>query len=264
VYTGRDFTDVMCHLERLDQPLRWTKPRRVFVNSMSDLFHESVPSEFICAVFGVMALTPQHTYQVLTKRPDRMRSWLIAAGSAPFLYTRGHPGYEHITRQFPGGYPETSWPLPNVWLGVSVEDQDTADERVPLLLQTPAAVRFVSYEPALGPVDLRHRLGACVFTGADPWATGRGLDWVIVGGESGPKARACNVEWIHETVHQCSTAGVACFVKQMGSNVTLSTDEIERMTGLRAAVPHRWNPRDRKGGDMQEWPSDLRVREFPK
>ncbi len=146
----RRFTDVVCHPDRLEQPLHWRKPRRVFVNSMSDLFHESVPDEFIDQVFKVMAHAPKHTFQILTKRPERMRRIV------PVI--RNH-------------YPDR---LDHVWLGVAVEDQATAVERIPLLLQTPAAVRFVSIEPMLGPVDLSKWLPP-----SNPH-----LDWVICGGES--------------------------------------------------------------------------------
>jgi len=155
-YFGRDFTDVRCHPERLDQPLRWRKPRRIFVNSMSDLFHESVPDSFIDEVFAVMSrcgddTTPRfdafdaHQFQVLTKRPARMRRYMEdeIRGSAVCARRLKYRGGSLI-----------EWPPPNVWLGVSVEDQATADERIPILLQTPAAVRFVSAEPLLNPVDL--------------------------------------------------------------------------------------------------------------
>lgn len=271
-YTGREFTDVMLHPERLDQPLRWRKPRRVFVNSMSDLFHESVPDDAIERVFRVMCNADAHTFQVLTKRPSRMMKFLRS-------FSRDGDGF--VTRlgaKAMGAYQgsvfsDRAWPIPNVWLGVSVEDQATADERIPLLLQTPAAVRFVSYEPALGPVDFCETFGmwwnstmrAFEATGAQfnrPNGK-RGIDWLIVGGESGPKARPCDIDWIRSTVAQCKAASVPVFVKQMGANVTLSPDAIERMTGIRT-VPHRWDLRDRKGGDVAEWPEDLRVREFPR
>jgi len=280
VYTGRAFTDVMAHPERLDQPLRWRKPRRVFVNSMSDLFHESVPFEFIEKVFGVMANAKRHTFQVLTKRPERMRDFTVrfspdGDGFVTLNGERAMGGYRGPV------FPDYGWPLPNVWLGVSVEDQATADERIPLLLQTPAAVRFVSYEPALSAIDFTPFLWGkndrvdtvCQNCPRDHdcecgYHTRRDLklpaiDWIIAGGESGPKARPCDVAWLRSTVEQCKAAGVPCFVKQLGANVTLSTDEIERMTGVRT-LPHRWDLRDRKGGDMAEWPEDLRVRELPR
>ncbi|MFJ8006149.1 DUF5131 family protein [Streptomyces fagopyri] len=169
--TGLDWTgSVNLIEERLTQPLRWKKPRRVFVNSLSDLFHDQVPDEFIAKVFAIMSLTPQHTYIILTKRHARMRSLLTGlctcgAGHPPAVDFRSEmawrvskanadriPGLpdnaEHVV------YHETPWPLPNVWVGVSVEDQKRAELRIPELIKTPAAVRFVSCEPLLGPVDL--------------------------------------------------------------------------------------------------------------
>jgi protein gp37 len=142
----RHFGDVQCHPDRLEQPLRWRKPRRVFVNSMSDLFHPAVPDDFIDRVFAVMALCPQHTFQVLTKRPERMRAWFD--GGEHLRMTRCFRNFQHYTK------PVGPWPLPNVWLGVSVEDQATADERIPVLLDTPSALCFVSAEPLLGEIDL--------------------------------------------------------------------------------------------------------------
>jgi len=141
-YAGRAFTDVATHADRLDQPLRWKKPRMIFVNSMSDLFHQDVPDSFIDQVFAVMALAPQHTFQVLTKRAKRMREYMSEGARASAVFD--------IMRNSEIGYlaggdklPPQSWPLPNVWLGVSVEDQAAADERIPLLLDTPAAVRWI-------------------------------------------------------------------------------------------------------------------------
>lgn len=202
----------------LDAPLRWRKPARIFVNSMSDLFHEGLADSDIFKVFVVMAACERHTFQILTKRASRMASWVRAVN--------------------PDGFP--SWPPSNVWLGVSVEDQKTADERIPHLLATPAAKRFVSYEPALDAVN---------FT---PWL--ESLDWIIVGGESGLGARPFNIAWAEETLAQCKAAGVACFVKQLGANVILE---------CRGVGWFFQSLKDRKGGNMEEWPPDLRVREFP-
>jgi protein gp37 len=202
------FAEVKLHEDRLDAPLRWRKPRRVFVNSMSDLFHQDVPDEFIARVFAVMAMSPQHDYQILTKRHGRMRSLLANA-------ERGAPSWLDLVRGWvvgnSYGAPRSfSWPLPNVWLGVSVEDQKRADLRIPALLDTPAAVRFLSCEPLLGPVDLQHALNA------DPhsWRHVSALDWVIIGGESGPGARPMELDWARSLVEQCQRANVPVFVKQ--------------------------------------------------
>lgn len=226
VYFGREFTDVRCHPDRLEQPMRWTKPRMIFVNSMSDLFHDDVPDEFIDRVFAVMARARHHTFQVLTKRPERMREYLntsdrigrVAAASHEVPYC----AMEWIRE----------WPLPNVWLGVSVEDQATAAERIPLLLDTPAAVRWVSAEPCLGPIDLSRYLGPRQIANPDGyggdigsgWTTDfRTLDWVVCGGESGPKARPMHPDWARSLRDQCKSAGVAFHFKQWGGWEIAST-----------------------------------------
>jgi len=270
VYRDRPFTDVRLHPERLDQPLRWRKPRMVFVNSMSDLFHEDLSNEQIAAVFGVMAAAMCHTFQVLTKRPERMLDWFRWVSD--FEPSRIARCWAYAMRLgavkdfdiWPGG---RQWPLPNVWLGVSVEDQKAADERIPILLQTPAAVRWVSAEPLLGPIDF-DRIGNALFDRnkairdamRGPAALNRDqaeysiarteLDWVVGGGESGPKARPCNLEWIRSIVEQCRAADVPVFVKQVGSNPV----------GPRCFESAM---RKGKGGDPGEWPEDLRVREWP-
>jgi len=191
--------------ERLDQPLRWRKPRRVFVNSMSDLFHEDVPDSYIGSVFETMYNAPRHTFQVLTKRPGRMAEFVGG-----------------VRRKVFGDW----WPLPNVWLGTSVENQATADERIPHLLATPAAVRFLSCEPLLDPLQLAGWLPA-----------GEGIDWVIVGGESGPRARPMELAWVRAIRDQCAAASVPFFMKQI--------------TERGRKVP------------FDEWPEDLKVREWP-
>jgi protein gp37 len=295
VYGKRRFTDVQMHPDRLDHPLRWGKPRRVFVNSMSDLFHESVPFEFIDEVFAVMAMAPQHVFQILTKRPERMRAWTQRTDWDAWI-TKAMLGRRCGVGRFAIRVDRPY--VSNVWLGVSVEDQETADERIPLLLQTPAAVRFVSYEPALGPVDFR-----VPFDGANVRALYRAapgiprIDWVIVGGESGPKARPFDAAWARSTIAQCKAAGAPCFVKQLGANIIDRNDagfaaeeevwaegpdagrptnpsawpspygDIEHdINGFREeyqGAPVRVHLRDRKGGDPSEWPEDLRVREWP-
>jgi protein gp37 len=253
---------------KLEEPLHWRKPRRVFVNSMSDLFHEALDFHDIAAVYGVMAAAMKHTFQVLTKRPERRRAfmrWMTeltgatdALGAPPFANMKTNPilggmmaaGQRGVTfPPIPLDAPPPAWPLPNVWEGVSVEDQATADARIPLLLQTPAAKHFVSYEPALGPVDFARWLSIRRSTGLSEWVKDGErnlLDWIIVGGESGPHARPFYTDWARLVLRQCRAAGVPCFIKQLGSFW---------------AKRHKADP---KGGDPAEWPADLRVREFPK
>ena len=207
------FSAVRALETRLDEPLRRKRPTLYFVNSMGDLFHERVESEFLDRVFAVMREASRHRFLVLTKRSERMRAHLEERGE----------------------------PAPNVWLGVSAERQDAADLRVPELLRTPAAVRFVSAEPLLGPVSLERWLSG----------PGRGgVDWAIVGGESGRGARPCDAGWVRSLVGECAAAGVPAFVKQLGAR----PEDAGKALRLR----------DRKGGDPGEWPGDLRVRSFPR
>jgi protein gp37 len=288
--------------ETLTLPLRWKRPRRIFVNSMGDLFHESVPDAWIDRVFAVMALSPQHTFLVLTKRSKRMREYMI-----PALETRvGGEAFDLTCRSLAtnpkskvgDGVKLTGdiahlkvWPLPNVWLGVSAEDQTRADERIPDLLATPAAVRFVSAEPLLSALDLsgwlydRRREGIpgassprLVYgeTGRDDLAerdfprgrsfvanldqadacgaqrveSGFGdchreklasLNWVICGGESGPRARPMHPDWARSIRDQCAAAGVPFFFKQWGE---WATGSYLMTTG---------QPIFRKFGTFQEW-----------
>jgi protein gp37 len=227
----------------LDQPLEWSKQRRIFVCAHGDLFHESVPDEWIDRVFAAMALAPQHEFQVLTKRAERMRRYLTenigsfdtghAAGRiATIIETNSDKfGLERVSvgplPHLPAG--TRWWPLANVWLGVSVEDQRAADERIPHLLATPAAVRFLSVEPLLGPVDLRD-LNVSTPTGQEQWdaldridaaeaepsSPATTIDWVIVGGESGKGARPMHPDWVRTIRDQCAAAGVPFFFKQWG------------------------------------------------
>jgi len=269
--------------EKLAEPLRWTRPRMIFVNSMSDLFHEALTNEEIAAVFGVMAAAPRHTFQVLTKRAKRMREWFAWAEKF-VIGTDGGTGplaalWEALAST-PAHLPSPlevddegcalakaigdEWPLPNVWIGVSVEDQASADERIPHLLETPAAVRWVSYEPAIGPANFTPWLdrSCCGYPvgGYDqpPECCGQPnppLDWIVVGGESGPGARPFDLEWARSAIAAGKAAGVPIFVKQLGA-----------MPG-HVEDGHQWlvtSLHDKKGGDMAEWPADLRVREWPK
>ena len=174
--------------EKLDEPLRWRKPARIFVNSMSDLFQEGVPFDFIDGAFVTMVQSPRHTYQILTKRPENMRAYF-------------QNPHRHLVR-LGSGLPEVPpWPLPNVWLGVSVEDRKYGLPRIDILRKVPAVVRFLSIEPLLedlGTIDLT------------------GIHWVIVGGESGPGARPMHPDWVRSIRDQCSAAGVPFFFKQWG------------------------------------------------
>lgn len=255
-------TGVRLHPDRLEQPLRWRKPRRIFVCSMADLFHEDVPDEYIAKVFAVAAATPRHTFQVLTKRHARMRSLL---SSESFQRAVGI----QILRDGESGWREegrhavpSQWPLPNVWLGVSVESQKWADWRIPSLLDTPAAVRWLSCEPLLGPVDL-HAYTADLIDVDDPhfdapdgavvngmerhgdqWQRRDRIDWVVAGGESGPGARPMHPDWARSLRDQCVAAGVPFHFKQAG-----------------AVLAKEWGATG-KGGDPVEWPEEF-PREYP-
>lgn len=272
----------------LDQPLRWKRPRRIFVNSMSDLFHESVPDEWIDQVFAVMALAPRHAFQALTKRPERMRKYVsdiatqgriaralidrhLLTGISTFAAGPDWPVCSIGDIDDPDDVALKAWPLPNVWLGTSVEDQARADERIPILLDTPAAIRWISAEPLLSQVDISPWL-----FGGDPpcpkcpkdidcdcgWQTRRELgqphlSWIVVGGESGPGARPFDIEWARILVYQCKTSDVPVFVKQMGSRPIAMKDK--------GACPEPWPLAldSRSGTDMDEWPEDLRIQEYP-
>lgn len=224
-------TGLQFHPHRLDLPLRWRRSRMIFVNSMGDLFHDSVTDELVAEMFAVMTIAHQHTYQVLTKRHARMRAVLTDPGFpdlvAAAIARRGHQV-------------ELTWPLPHVWTGVSAESQPWAQRRVPALLDTPG-VRWVSAEPLLGPLDLT------------PWLPQ--LDWVVVGGESGPGARPMDVDWAVDVVDQARTAGVPVFVKQLGTAWAKTTPAREGGTVYRLG--------DRKAEDWSHWPANLRVRDYP-
>ncbi len=254
--------------EALKIPIHWRKPRRIFVNSMSDLFHENCSFEFIDEVFAVMALTPQHTYQVLTKRPNRMANYTISrAGAAgrwmiesAMIDLRGDTARGMLSPK----HRSPAWPLPNVWLGTSVEDQPRANERIPRLLRCPAVVRFLSCEPLLGPLDLTPWL-ECGCAADPPWLANAD-GWVIVGGESGSHARPCEVAWIRSIVEQCRAAGVPCFVKQLGAAYS---DAVNGVAGRSLCVDRdvaslvSRRLKHPKGGDPAEWPEALRVRDWP-
>lgn len=279
------FADVFLDERMLTQPLRWKKPRKIFVCSMTDLFADFVRDEWIDKMFAVMALCPQHTFIIATKRPERMRenrqrnNRSNAKDRLGEIVRYGRQFFKkaEFDAMWIKGF---TWPLSNVWLGVSIEDQATADARIPILLDTPAAIRWVSAEPLLGPVDLtvvpraptetdHHLIGVervrafwtdplsgtlGVYTqdGAvleTDFEIGNKLDWVVMGGESGPGARDFDIDDSESVIAQCRAAGVAAYLKQLGAR--------PRIAGV--ALPLR----DRKGGDWNEWPDYLRIREFP-
>ena len=229
------------HPDALDAPLHWRKPRKVFVNSMSDLGHARIPHDFLAQVWAVMAMAQQHTFQVLTKRPERLRRFLqddcqCGRGHLPGIHLRSAmdwAGTRHSPTYVPGVvghevYHEREWPLPNVWIGTSIES-DKYVRRGDDLRETPAAVRFLSLEPLLGPL---------------PSLSFEGIDWAIIG-ESGKGARPLDLGWIRELVARGQDAGTAMFVKQLGS-----------------VWAHGRSKHDH-GGDWDDWPADLRIREYP-
>jgi protein gp37 len=229
------------HPDVLDLPNTWRTPRRVFVNSMSDLFHPKVSHEFIADVWSVMAQCPQHTFQILTKRPQRMAGLLAPAGAVTRVLGDREPAFLTVPT-LDGTGSSDLFRLPNVWLGTSIES-DLYAWRADHLRRTPAAVRFLSLEPLLGPVSSLDLTG---------------IDWVIVGGESGTGARPCDIRWIADIIQRCRKAGVAVFVKQLGARSGIVGQE-----GALHVSPRRPTG-DRKGGDMSWWPEDLKVREYPK
>lgn len=218
VWTG----EVRFNKQWLDQPLRWKRPRMIFVCAHGDLFHESVPDEWIDRVFAVMALCPQHTFQVLTKRSGRMREYLTA-WSGDWSRTDAVWNEIHRLTEAGEGDPgdrEIVLPLPNVWLGVSVEDQQRADERIPDLLATPAAVRWISAEPLLGPVNIIDAMWA-----RDANDLTSTIDWVVAGGESGKGARPMHPDWARSLRDQCAAAEAPFFFKQWGEWRPYSQDD---------------------------------------
>lgn len=250
--------------EMLLAPLRWKKPRMIFVCSMTDLFADFVSDEWIDKIFAVMSLCGNHTFQVLTKRPERMRGYFTDDRRKIHNYIVDVPpgrGWANVgpLREIPNTYGIVQaqlTPLPNVWLGVSTERQPEADERIPYLLDTPAAVRFISSEPLLGAIDLRRYLDTAWDVVpedqvTDPRAGNEPIDWVIVGGESSRWARPMNVEWVDTIVEQCLSADVPCFVKQLGTFPLSDGYPLEL--------------KNYKGGDPNEWPARLAVvRQMPK
>lgn len=242
-------TGLQLHPDRLTQPLRWVRPRRIFVNSLSDLFWDAVPVEFVAEVFAVMAHCPRHTFLCLTKRHGRMRSllsserWLLLVGAAMRRLGLGEVDAALAVE----------WPLRQVWLGCTVENQTWADRRIPALLDTPAAVRFLSCEPMLGPVRLCSCDGAHYEHQSHPFLVDAGcavhgevrIGWVIAGGESGPNARRMDPGWVIDLRDQCDQFGIPFFFKQAGT-----------------VLAREWGCDDRKGGQPAQWPMPF-PRQFP-
>jgi protein gp37 len=266
------FERVELHEDRLDMPLRWRKPRRVFVNSMSDLFHDAVPDLFLEQVFDVMEQAAEHTFQVLTKRHARMRSFMQARQQREVEYAEK---FKDCPTEAMRNSPAAEWardraanPPANIWLGVSVEDQKWADIRVPALVDTPAAVRFLSCEPLLAPLDLTawmppgvadwrcsgcHRFyggpvqEVCPGCGREGyWSgshtgnarpNGQPLGWVIAGGESGPKARPMHPDWARSLRDQCDAAHVPFFFKQWGAHAPWAPEDYSEPKGANVVYP---------------------------
>ncbi len=239
------------HPDRLDQPLRWRKPRRIFVCSLGDLFHEDVKEEWIDRVMAVVALAPRHTFMVLTKRPERMRKY-FAAGERSILTRIGNAWNEMGGDLAGTGRTALDvWPWKCLHLGVTAENQEMADARIPILLQTPAARRFVSIEPCLELPDIAPylRCEGCGYSRADMRFHGDHrlckhptpvLDQVIVGCESGPRRRPMHLDWARSVVEQCKAAEVPCFVKQLSINGRVSKDPAdwpEELRGREAGKP---------------------------
>lgn len=261
MWFGRKFTDISLRAEALSQPLGWRAPRRIFVCPRADLFHPDVPFGFIAAVFGTMAVTTRHTYQVLTKRAKRMREFFETVGPEDVReYTLRHAG-----RMIEGGW---KWPLPNVHVGVSVENQEYANERIHELLATPAAVRWISAEPLLGLIDLNglpdpkgdpswdwsalHGVRECAFGAQVSREKTEKLDWVVVGGESGAGARPMHTEWAISLRDQCREAGVPFFFKQWGEYLQGANGADGKPTFAR--VGKRTAGRDLGGREWNEVP----------
>lgn len=232
---------------RLFEPLKWVKPRKIFVNSLSDVWHKDVPFQYVSAMFGVMAATPEHTFQVLTKRHAEMLAWYEQTGGAEECAEAAASWLEHllagdqITTGIYNRYlarlargADRAWPLDNVWLGVSAENQEMYEARVPYLTQCPATVHWVSAEPLLGPLQV-----LSVSQTSE-------VDWIVVGGESGPRARGMELSWAKRILDDCDAVGIAVSMKQLG-------------TVLAKNYPRS----GKKGGNWDGWPKHLRIRQFP-
>ena len=227
-WTGR----VNLLYDRLGAPVNRSRPRRIFVCSTSDLFTPAVPTQFLVEVFAVMAICPQHQFQILTKRPRRMSSFLtnVDPGEVELAARHWRAGRKELTPHW-GPDDEMPWPLPNLWAGVSIED-DAYAFRARHLLSTPASVRWISAEPLLGPL---------------PGLDLSGVDWLVVGGESGPGARRMSPEWVRDLRERCARSGTAFFFKQAG-----------------AVLGREWGCAHPAGAEIEDVPEEFRVRRYPR
>lgn len=273
--TGLPFTQLSANeielfldMRVLEAIIKLKKPQRFFVCDMTDAFLDIVSDNMLDHLFATAMIAQQHTFQILTKRPERMLEYFMTGAPSVHGQHDNSDRYRAVRRaasamwrrmgKNPELLPGAFWPLPNVWLGVSTEDQKRADERIPHLLKTPAAVRFLSVEPLLEQIDL-NLWRVAIPKHREHWPAERVRNfWVIVGGESGPGARECFFGWIEKIVEQCRDAGVPCFVKQAGSHPMDAWQhrpgDIER---------RRVKLQDRKGGNPEEWPEVIRIRQFP-
>lgn len=263
-YTAQNRTQVDWYLKDLVLPLKWKEPQKIFTASMTDLFHEDVFSYWLDRIYAVMALSPQHTYQNLTKRSERRQKYL----SDPAVQHRVERQIETLVSG--GNAPAVAgieWPLPNVWEGTSVA-HDADMGQVQALIKTPAALRWVSYEPAIGPVDwypwlgtgLRDQLPETHWDGQIEEVF-TGLHWIVVGGESGAQARPFDLQWARDTITAGQKAQVPVFVKQLGSRPYQRVpDPFNEDPHQFLRLPYRSHG---KGGNWDEWPEDLRVRQYP-
>lgn len=258
----RKFSDVQFHEDRLLTPLTWKKPAKIFVNSMSDLFHDDVTDEQIDQVFAVMTLAHWHTFQILTKRPERM---MVYSRTAKQRIRRATVDLGRKLNRDIELFETCEWdyPLPNIWLGISVENQKAANERIPLLRHTLAAVHFLSCEPLLEKisifdVDGEVSLALQKYYHREMMYPADFINWVIIGGESGSKARECHIDWIRSLVQECQPK-IPVFVKQLGRHPIIRHPYIAGVADAYSELKLG----NIKGNDINEFPEDLRIREFP-
>lgn len=265
-YSGKTPRNLIFDEKVMQELVKMRSPKKVFLCSMTDLFGEWVSDDWLDRAFAYMAIASQHTFQILTKRPERMQKYfrscrnrirfeIVGLGRELNLPEEQYELYETY---------EFDWPLANIWLGTSIENQKTADDRIPLLFKTPASVRFLSCEPLLEDLDLRPYLGVCIgcqnceFQGNHAIGQSK-IDWIIIGGESGLGARLCNIDWIRSLVLQSKAADTAVFVKQLGSMPIKSFAYIADIGFSHTQIKLK----DRKGADINEFPKDLKIRNFP-